>query len=95
MGLSFKKGSDDVRLSPTRDIIQKLLDHGFSHIVAYDPLANKTFAREYNFPIQYADSLNELMERSNALLLLTAWDEFKDNAEVIKQKKLFDFRYAL
>ena len=95
LGLSFKKGSDDVRLSPTRDIIQKLLDHGFSHIVAYDPLANKTFAREYNFPIQYADSLNELMERSNALLLLTAWDEFKDNAEVIKQKKLFDFRYAL
>ena len=95
LGLSFKKGSDDVRLSPTSDIIQKLLDHGFKNIVAYDPMANKAFADEYNFPIEYAGSLNELMDQSNALLLLTAWDEFKDNAGLIKQKKLYDFRYAL
>ena len=95
LGLSFKKGSDDVRLSPTKDIIERLLANGFSNIVAYDPLANKTFAEEYNFPIQYAPSLNELVDQSNALLLLTAWDEFKDNADLIKQKKLFDFRYAL
>lgn len=95
LGLSFKKGSDDVRLSPTSDIIQKLLDHGFKNIVAYDPMANKAFADEYNFPIEYAGSLNELMDQSNALLLLTAWDEFKDNAALIKQKKLYDFRYAL
>ncbi|MDN5211457.1 nucleotide sugar dehydrogenase [Fulvivirgaceae bacterium BMA12] len=95
LGLSFKKGSDDVRLSPTKDIIQRLLDGGFNNLVAYDPLANKTFAEEYNFPIEYAGSLNELVDQSGALLLLTAWDEFKDNADLIKQKKLFDFRYAL
>jgi len=93
LGLSFKKGSDDVRLSPTSEIIGKMIKDGFKNIVAYDPMANETFAREYNFPIDYANDLPSLVAQSDQLLLLTAWDEFKENESLIKNKKLLDFRY--
>ena len=37
LGLSFKPGSDDVRLTPTKDVIEKLLQEGYKKIIAYDP----------------------------------------------------------
>ncbi len=93
LGLSFKKGSDDVRLSPTSEIIKKLLDEGYDDILAYDPMANETFANEYNYNISYADNLESVVESADNLLLLTAWDEFKQKEQLIKSKNVFDFRY--
>ncbi len=94
LGLAFKKGSDDVRLSPTSEIIGKLLAEGYDKIVAYDPMANETFAKEYDYAIDYADNVEALVAKSDQLLLLTAWDEFKDKETLIKSKKLHDFRYV-
>ena len=94
LGLSFKKGSDDVRLSPTSEIISKLLAKGYKNIVAYDPMANDTFANEYNYAIDYADNVESLVQQADQLLLLTAWDEFKQKEDLIKSKKLHDFRYV-
>ena len=57
LGLAFKSGSDDVRLSPSKFIIEKLLAKGFANILAYDPMANEVFEKEYHLPIQYAEIL--------------------------------------
>ena len=94
LGLAFKKDSDDVRYSPSAQIIGKLLARGYKNIAAFDPMANKVFAGMYDFPIVYEDSLEALVYRSNHLLLLTAWGEFKDNESLIKSKTLHDFRYV-
>jgi UDPglucose 6-dehydrogenase len=94
LGLSFKAGSDDVRESPAADIIRLLLERGRS-IVAYDPLAMKNFEAEYGLPIQYAASLEDLVERAQILVLLTAWPEFKARAHIFRGKSIFDFRYYL
>jgi len=94
LGLSFKSGSDDVRLTPSKFIIEKLIDQGYTNIVAYDPMAIEEFDRYYNFPIRYADSLHDVVQQSDALVLLTAWPEFKKNEELLKKKRLFDFRYV-
>lgn len=95
LGLAFKSGSDDVRLSPSKFIIEKLLAKGYTNVVAYDPMANEVFAHEFNLPIDYANSLEELVDQADELVLLTSWSEFKQNKQLLNTKRLFDFRYAL
>jgi UDPglucose 6-dehydrogenase len=95
LGLSFKSNSDDVRLSSSKFIIERLLEKGYTHIVAYDPMANKEFARHYNLPIRYANSLESLVDQADALVLLTSWPEFIRNQELVTSKPLFDFRYVI
>ncbi len=94
LGLSFKPNSDDVRQSPSKDIIEILLRKGYKRIIAYDPAAMDNF-RNFNLKISYAGSLSEAISKSDCLLLLTAWDEFKRRKKEILKKKFFDCRYAL
>ena len=95
LGLSFKSGTDDVRDSPSHFIIEQLLSKGYSNILAYDPIASDVFDNEYRLPISYASTLEEIVGKSDTLVLLTAWPEFKKQKELIRSKKLFDCRYAL
>ncbi|KAA9339249.1 UDP-glucose/GDP-mannose dehydrogenase family protein [Hymenobacter busanensis] len=94
LGLAFKGGSDDVRLSPSLFVIEKLLSKGYRSIVAYDPMANKAFADEYQLPIRYAQSLEELVDQADELVLLTNWPEFRQHEALLGSKRLFDFRYV-
>lgn len=94
LGLSFKSGSDDVRKSPSKYIIEKLLAKGFTKIIAYDPMANEAFAREFSLPISYTNTLEQLVGQADVLALLTSWPEFKQKKELIKSKHFYDFRYA-
>ena len=43
LGLSFKRGSDDVREAPSKNIIELLLKEGYSRITVYDPMACENF----------------------------------------------------
>ncbi len=95
LGLSFKPGSDDVRMSPSKDIIARLLANGHKEIIAYDPMANDAFDKEYHLPIEYADSLDDLLDRTSHLIILTGWKEFKERRDDILKKNVFDFRYLL
>ncbi|WP_187261337.1 UDP-glucose dehydrogenase family protein [Pontibacter beigongshangensis] len=94
LGLSFKSNSDDVRFTPSKYIIEKLLEKGFTNIVAYDPMANEVFKTHYNLPISYVDSLDQVVEQADELVLLTSWPEFKENEQLLRTKRLFDFRYV-
>ena len=94
LGLSFKPDSDDVRLTPSKDVIQNLIDKGYTNLFAYDPISNDSFQREYpEVSIEYIDSLDELIEKCENLVVLTGWKEFKENREKISSRKVFDFRY--
>lgn len=95
LGLAFKPNSDDIRDTPTRPIIQRLLDKGYNKIIAYDPLANNLFSRTYRLPIVYASSLREIAATADVFVLLTAWDEFKRHRDLLAGKTIYDFRYCL
>jgi UDPglucose 6-dehydrogenase len=96
LGLSFKPGSDDVRLTPSRDIIELLLKRGFTKIYAYDPVAIGEFKKHYpGIRVTYLESLEDIVDKCDNLVLLTAWDEFRENEELLKSKNIFDYRYSL
>ncbi len=95
LGLSFKPNSDDIRDTPTKAIIQRLLARGYNRIIAYDPLANDLFDRAYRLPIAYANNLHAIVQAADVLVLLTAWDEFGRNRDLFNGKKMYDFRYCL
>ncbi|MEI7024442.1 UDP-glucose dehydrogenase family protein [Paenibacillus sp. y28] len=95
LGLAFKPGSDDVRGTVSRDIIELLLEQGYSRITAYDPIASGAFRTAYPLPIAYAESLEELVENSGVVVILTAWPEFREKQELYKGKPVIDGRYVL
>ena len=74
LGLSFKPNTDDIRDSRSIPIVQELLKQG-ARVKAFDPQAMDAFRQQ--FPgITYCASAQEVLN-SDALLLLTNWDEFK------------------
>jgi UDPglucose 6-dehydrogenase len=94
LGLSFKSNSDDVRFTSSRDIIELLIEHGYLHFHAYDPLANKVFNNEFpHLDLNFHENVEGVVDKSDVILILTAWEEFKEKRELIFSKEVFDFRY--
>jgi UDPglucose 6-dehydrogenase len=95
LGLSFKPGSDDVRETPAARIVELLLQDGRKNIVAYDPMSNESYRRVYGHPIRYADSLAQVVKKAAAIVVLTAWPEFRAAKPQFAGKQVFDGRYCL
>lgn len=94
LGLSFKPDSNDVRITPTKDIISLLLEKEYRFIYAYDPVSNNEFKKHYpELPINYCNSLEEIVQNADNLIILTGWREFKEKKDIITKKRVFDYRY--
>jgi UDPglucose 6-dehydrogenase len=94
LGLAFKPGSDDVRATPSAEIIRLLLERGLTDITAHDPLANERFERAYGLDIRYAKTIEEAVADADAVVIATAWPEFGDHAAALRGKAVFDLRYT-
>ena len=76
LGLSFKPDTDDIRFAPSLKIIKKLQKEG-AVIKAYDPRAvDRT--KEVIPNITYCPDPLEVAKDSEALLLITEWEEFRE-----------------
>ena len=75
-GLSFKPKTNDMREAPSIDVINSLLEHG-AKIQAYDPQAVENAKIIFQDRITYADSAYDALENSDAIVLLTEWNEFR------------------
>lgn len=74
LGLAFKAGTDDVRESPSLQIIKELLLDK-PELYVYDPVAMGPVKKM--FPsLNYVDNAQEAVDNSDIVLLLTEWDEF-------------------
>ena len=83
LGLAFKPDTDDMRNAPAIDIIEELQKEG-AKIKAYDPVAMKK-AKEILKNVTYCRDSYEAAKDSDALVILTEWEEFKHlNLERIK-----------
>lgn len=76
LGAAFKPLTDDVRDSPALNVAAALHLRG-AQVVVYDPEANETAQKIFPTLI-YAVSIDEAATNSDALLVLTEWNDFKD-----------------
>ena len=96
LGLAFKAGTDDVRMSPAIEIIKLLLADGFI-ISAYDPVAMPNAQAILFDNIKYCSSLLDCYNSSKVVAILTEWPEFKQitNYSDFSQKIVLDLRKIL
>ena len=98
-GLAFKPGTDDMREAPSIYTIKELVKRG-AKIKAYDPKAINEAKEHYLKGVQnitYLASKYDVLKDSDALVLLTEWEEFlsPDFEEIKKHLKthvIFDGR---
>jgi UDPglucose 6-dehydrogenase len=85
LGLSFKQNTDDIRKSPSIDIIKLLLKEG-ANIRCFDPLATEN-TRKILPDLTYCQDEYETAQGSDALVIATEWNQFR-NLDLTKIKKL-------
>ncbi|HYP18714.1 MAG TPA: UDP-glucose/GDP-mannose dehydrogenase family protein [Chloroflexia bacterium] len=76
LGLSFKPDTDDMRESPSIDIVNALSELG-ADIQAYDPIAMEAASKHLNGKVRFCRDAYETAAGADALLLITSWNEFK------------------
>jgi UDPglucose 6-dehydrogenase len=83
-GLAFKPQTDDMREAPSLVLIEELLEAGAS-VVAHDPVAMPEARHRLADRIEYAESNYDALEGSDALCVVTDWNEYRHpNFERIK-----------
>jgi len=85
LGLAFKQNTDDVRKSPSIDIIKLLLKEGV-YIRCFDPLAMEN-TRKILPDLTYCQDEYETAQGSDALVVATEWNQFR-NLDLSRIKKL-------
>ena len=94
-GLSFKENTDDMRESPSIDIINMMLARG-ANVRAYDPASLARASRELPRVDLYANPY-DAVSGADALCVITPWNEFKQAnmgrvAEIMRNPLLLDGR---
>ena len=98
LGLSFKPETDDMRDSPSLDIIPILKEKGFD-ISVFDPVAMDE-AKKILKNIEFSNNIEECLQDSDGLVILTEWNEFRGLSatrlkKVMKGNILIDLRNSL
>ena len=104
LGLAFKNGTDDCRVSPAMQILQEVL-HNQSKITVrvFDPQAMdnaKLLLESYAERVTYCHSAAEVCQGADVLAVLTEWPQFRDldlrsAAESMRKKHIVDCRNML
>ncbi|MEK4428951.1 UDP-glucose/GDP-mannose dehydrogenase family protein [Paenibacillus sp. FSL M7-0802] len=96
-GLAFKPNTDDIREAPALEIVETLIQAG-AIVKLYDPIAMDKFKERVDHPnIVWCSSPQQAAEGSDAVCLLTDWEEFKkvdlvQLASILRKPVLIDGR---
>lgn len=79
LGLTFKPNTDDMRDSPSLDLIPKLIEKG-CNLKVFDPEGMeeaKKYFKNFSENITYCNDSYETAKNCNALVILTEWNQFR------------------
>lgn len=99
LGLAFKSETDDMRESPAISIINELIESN-SIVKVHDPKAMDVARNIFGDKIIYCSSGLDAIKDSDALLLITDWNEYRslnltDVAKLMRTKIIIDTRNVL
>ena len=100
LGLTFKANTDDMRDSPSLDIIPSLIGAG-AEISVYDPEGMDEAKKEFpQDEITWCSGSYDAVKDADAVVILTEWDEFKQIdikklKSVVKNPLIVDLRNIL
>ena len=94
-GLAFKANTDDLRESPAVFCVQRFAESGMA-IKGYDPRAGRQELAGLS-GLQMVDNAYDVLDGSDALVVLTDWQEFRNPdfariAETLNEPVVFDGR---
>ncbi len=97
LGLTFKAGTDDMRMSPALEVLRRVMTSGAT-VRAYDPAVPRTLASDPD--IEVGSDPYGVADGADVLVVLTEWDEFRwldydKIAEVMAGNKVVDGRNLL
>ena len=95
LGLSFKPNTDDIRESTSIKLALILKDKGYN-INCFDPKAMINAMKDYK-EFNYFQNEFDACNNSEAIIIGTEWEEFKDLnfvkiGKIVKDRKIFDLR---
>jgi len=98
-GLTFKPKTDDVRESPSIDIIETLLSHGIK-VRAFDPKGIENARKIFKSRIRYMEDAYDALSGADCLMIITEWNMFKSPnidriRSLLKKPVIFDTRNIL
>lgn len=77
LGLAFKPNTDDLREAPSLKIITHLSQLTENiRIRVFDPVAMEQASKIIKEPVQYCSSVEEALEHSDAVIIVTEWKQF-------------------
>lgn len=96
LGLAFKPNTDDMREAPALILIDKLKQEGCK-IKVYDPVAMEECYRRVGENVEYCDDTYSALKDSDAMLLVTEWNEFRTIdmqrlQQIMRKPVIFDGR---
>jgi UDPglucose 6-dehydrogenase len=95
-GLTFKPKTDDVRESPSIDIINTLIDHGIT-VKAFDPKGIENAREILGDGLNYTIDSYSALDGADGLVIITEWNMFKSPdidriKSLLKRPVIFDTR---
>ena len=76
-GLAFKAETDDMRESPSLDLVNSLIKVG-AEVVVYDPESLDRARIEFGDSVVYKDHMYDALSGAEALVIVTEWSEFRN-----------------
>ena len=88
-GLTYKEDVDDVRESPTLQLLECMRRHLAPPLLCYDPMVKKEIAR------RQARTLEEFLEAVDLVVVMVGHREIVQNSGLLKGKIVLDTRKCL
>ena len=87
LGLTFKPETDDMRDAPSLTILPELIKRGIK-INAHDPKGVEEAKKILPSSVEYFDDIYKSMEGTDAVVLMTEWNVYRNMDMLIVKEKL-------
>lgn len=88
-GITYKENVDDVRESPTLQLLECMEKHLAEPLLCYDPFVDRQITKNQVF------SLEEFLNRTDLVVVMVGHDEIRDNVELLAGKVVLDTRNCI